>query len=74
MHKYSNILDPCTENVGKNSDDYPSGVDFSELDLLEWELNNMNGRASVTPPPRDAVGELAAIEAALNDLIAELDE
>lgn len=63
---------PLSAIDADNLEDIESDVDFTSLDELEWELNNMNGRASVTPPERDGAAELAAIDNMLEDL--DLDD
>lgn len=75
MDNYSKPFVPCTPD-DKNipDDDDASDVDFTSLNELEWEFQNMNGRASVTPPPRNVVAELAAIDAMLEDLDLSEDE
>jgi hypothetical protein len=48
----------------------PNDCDFNcvELDQLEWELNNMNGKGVVDPSPDSIAAESAAFERALVEL------
>ena len=40
-------------------------LDFADLDQLEWELNNMNGKGVLDPTPETIAAEWAEFERAL---------
>lgn len=62
---------PLSDDDLASLEDIESDLDLTSLDELEWELQNMNGRATVSPPEKNAAAESAAIDSLLGELDLE---